>query len=85
VRLCHQFCEWFGWTGSVLSRSVENLRMPQAPGCAPWTTREMRAGVIRFTNGSRILAFSSNPNALRAFGGDVGLDEFAFHPEAEAL
>jgi phage FluMu gp28-like protein len=42
-------------------------------------------GVIKFVNGSRIIAFSSNPQAMAVYGGDVGMDEFARHPQAEEL
>lgn len=40
---------------------------------------------LTFPNGSRILALSSNPSALRGMGGDVTLDEFAFHENQEEL
>lgn len=85
LRLCRQFCEWFGGAGAVLSHGVEHLRAPRPGARHPWQTVEFKAGVIKFANRSRILAFSSNPNALRAFGGDVGVDEFAFHPRPEEL
>ncbi len=48
-------------------------------------TEEVKFGYIKFDNGSRIIAFSSNPYAMAVFGGDVGLDEFAKHPAAEKL
>lgn len=38
-----------------------------------------RALYIEFPNRSRIVSFSSSPNAMRGFGGAVGLDEIAFH------
>lgn len=38
-----------------------------------------KAFYIEFPNGSRIISFSSSPNAMRGFGGEVGLDEIAFH------
>lgn len=38
-----------------------------------------RAFYIEFPNKSRIVSFSSSPNAMRGFGGEVGLDEIAFH------
>lgn len=38
-----------------------------------------RALYIEFPNKSRIVSFSSSPNAMRGFGGAVGLDEIAFH------
>ena len=48
-------------------------------------TEEIKFNYIKFENGSRILAFSSNPYAMAVFGGDVGLDEFAKHQNAEKL
>lgn len=48
-------------------------------------TEEVKVGVIKFDNGSRIIAFSSNPQAMAVYGGDVGLDEFAKHPNAKLL
>src|SRR6185369_16446322 len=34
---------------------------------------------------SRIIAFSANPQAMSVYGGDVGLDEFAKHPNPRLL
>ncbi len=87
VRTCHRFAEAYDFTRAILSRGVEDLRVPRFDSAGKDTgfTDEVKAGVIRFDNGSRILAFSSNPNALRAFGGDVGLDEFAFHSAPDQL
>src|SRR5207249_4331519 len=48
-------------------------------------TEEIKIGYIKFVNGSRIIAFSSNPYAMAVYGGDVGLDEFAKHPNAKLL
>jgi phage FluMu gp28-like protein len=45
----------------------------------------VKFGYINFDNGSRIIAFSSNPYAMAVFEGDVGLDEFAKHQSAEKL
>jgi phage FluMu gp28-like protein len=87
VRTCHRFAEAYDFTRAILSRGVEDLRVPRFDSAGRDTgfTDEVKTGVIRFDNGSRILAFSSNPNALRAFGGDVGLDEFAFHSAPDQL
>jgi phage FluMu gp28-like protein len=35
--------------------------------------------------GARIIALSSNPDAFRGFGGDVTLDEFAFHKKQRLI
>jgi phage FluMu gp28-like protein len=42
-------------------------------------------GTVKFDNGSRIIAFSAHPQAMAVYGGDVGLDEFAKHPNAKLL
>jgi phage FluMu gp28-like protein len=40
---------------------------------------------IRFSNGARIVAGSSNPHFFRGKGGDVDADEFAFHAQPREL
>jgi len=86
VQTCYKFCEIYNFTRSILSHGIEDLRVPVfRDGKDTGFTEELKVGIIKFDNGSRIIAFSSNPNALRAYGGDVGLDEFAFHPAAEDL
>ncbi len=40
---------------------------------------------VRFPNGSRIVALPANPDTVRGFAGDVVLDEFAFHRDADAI
>jgi phage FluMu gp28-like protein len=46
---------------------------------------EIKISYIKFDNGSRIIAFSAHPQAMAVYGGDVGLDEFAKHSNAELL
>ena len=48
-------------------------------------TDEVKIGYIKFDNGSSIRAFSAHPQAMAVYGGDVGLDEFAKHPNAKLL
>lgn len=43
------------------------------------------AFVMRFANGRKIVAGSSNPKFFRSKGGAAGLDEFAFHRDAREL
>lgn len=43
------------------------------------------AFVIRFNNGARIVAGSSNPKFFRGKGGDADADEFAFHETPREL
>ena len=45
----------------------------------------LRAFVLRFHNGARIVAGSSNPKFFRSKGGDADADEFAFHADQRAL
>lgn len=86
VRTCFRFCELFNVARDIICHGEEYRRLPQfSGGRASGIMQEVKVGVITFSNRSRILAFSSNPNALRAYGGDVGLDEFAFHPAAREL
>lgn len=87
VSTCYKFCEIYDFTKAVVSHGVEDWKTPVfgENGQATKFTQDVKVGVIKFDNGSRIIAFSSNPNALRAFGGDVGLDEFAFHTSPEEL
>jgi len=47
--------------------------------------REIHTRTIEFENGRKIVAGSSNPTFLRSKGGDVNLDEFAFHRDGREL
>ena len=45
----------------------------------------MTALILRFENGAKIVAGSSNPKFFRSKGGDADADEFAFHREPREL
>jgi phage FluMu gp28-like protein len=45
----------------------------------------LRAFVLRFKSGARIVAGSSNPKFFRGKGGDADADEFAFHADPRGL
>ncbi|MBF0487544.1 MAG: hypothetical protein HQK98_05225 [Nitrospirae bacterium] len=47
--------------------------------------KDIKAFVVKFANGTRIHAISSNPKAFRSKGGKVVLDEFAWHEDQERL
>ena len=87
VEQCQRFAEIFDFAKSIISRGVDDMRVPvfDREGKDTGFSEEVKVGYIKFDNGSRVLAFSSNPNALRAYGGDVGWDEAAFHPRAEEM
>src|SRR5207237_6600896 len=82
-----QMTELFNFTRSIVSHGEEFHKMPRLDenGRPTAFTDELKMGVIKFDNGSRILAFSSHPQAMAVYGGDVGLDEFAKHPNAKLL
>jgi phage FluMu gp28-like protein len=81
VRQCVEFLEMYGQASSIVSRGIEEI---QVPG---WDTENnqptgfmetQKVGYVALDSKSRILAFSGNPNSLRAYGGDVGWDEADF-------
>ena len=87
MKQVYAFAELFDLTGSILSHGEEFLNVPRLDhqGRPTCFTDEIKVGVIKFDNGSRIIAFSSHPQAMAVYGGDVGLDEFAKHPNAKLL
>ena len=87
MRLCRKVAELFNLTGSILSHGEEFHKVPRLDdhGRPTGFTDEIKMGVIKFDNRSRILAFSSHPQAMAVYAGDVGLDEFAKHPNAHVL
>src|SRR5437899_73671 len=87
VRQCYKFAEIFNLTKTILSHGEEEMPVNQLDehGHPSGVVEQVKVGVIKFDNGSRIIAFSSNPQAMAVYGGDVGLDEFAKHPNAKLL
>ena len=87
IRQCYTFAEIFNLTNAVTRHGEEYIQVnrPDEHGRPSSLTEEVKVGVIKFDNGSRIMAFSANPQAMAVYGGDVGLDEFAKHPNARLL
>jgi phage FluMu gp28-like protein len=95
MRVAQRFVELFRLTKSIISHGEDILKLPGAgstssaastlPRPGRTLTDEIKIGYIKFDNGSRIIAFSAHPQAMAVYGGDVGLDEFAKHPNAELL
>jgi phage FluMu gp28-like protein len=87
VRQCYKFAEIFNLTRSIISHGEESIPLNRLDehGRPSSFTEDVKIGLIKFDNGSRILAFSANPQAMSVYGGDVGLDEFAKHPNARLL
>lgn len=85
METCVKFADIFNFARSIVSKGIESVNVQAKDDKGNSFTQEVKFGVIKFDNGSRIIAFSSNPYAMAVFGGDVGLDEFAKHPQAEKL
>ncbi len=87
IQQCYRFAEIFSLTHTIVQRGEESLQVHplDEKGRPSALTQDVRVGVIKFDNGSRIIAFSANPQAMAVYGGDVGLDEFAKHPNARLL
>lgn len=85
LKTCGQFAEIFNFTRSIVSRGEDYVRVQSKRETGESFTEDVKFGYINFDNGSRIIAFSSNPYAMAVFEGDVGLDEFAKHQAAEKL
>ncbi len=66
----------------VLWSRIFNLYLP--PG-QQIDVSKASSECLEMPNGSKIVAVSSNPRALRGKGGSVTLDEFAFHEDQERL
>lgn len=85
LKTCMQFAGIFNLTRSILSSGEDSVRVQSKRENGESFTDDVKFGFINFDNGSRIIAFSSNPYAMAVFEGDVGLDEFAKHQAAEKL
>lgn len=70
---CKLWCEVFNASAKVVDAEevIEDEKI---------TTRQ-----LIFANGNKIVGGSSNPKFFRSKGGDVGLDEFAFHAQGREL
>ncbi|HUX03066.1 MAG TPA: hypothetical protein VMY35_19065 [Phycisphaerae bacterium] len=65
---------WVEKADAVADSFTEQIEDPQ-------TGRAGTAFVVRFSCGARMTAMSSNPRRFRSKGGDVGLDEWAYHDD----
>lgn len=85
METCMKFADIFNYTRSILSHGMDSVNVESTDDAGKKFTEEVKFGYIKFDNGSRIIAFSANPYAMAVFEGDVGLDEFAKHKQAEKL
>lgn len=73
IRDAARFCDLYQASSNILTSGHDKL------------VSDVRVGYIKFTNGGRILSFSSNPDATRGLGGDLGWDEAAFSQQPDQL
>ena len=85
MKTCQEHAELFNLAKSIISRGEDTQTISGTLASGEKFTQEIKFNYMKFDNGSRIMAFSSNPHAMAVFGGDVGLDEFAKHQDAERL
>jgi phage FluMu gp28-like protein len=87
IETCEEHLEVFNHKRSVILREREDVSMPilDEEGRDTGLVEKVTMSKIVTDNGSRILSFSSNPTALRAFGGDVYWDEAAFHKNGKQM
>lgn len=85
LQTCKEFAQLFDYTKSIISHGEDSMKVEGKDESGRKFIEEVKFGYIKFDNGSRIIAFSANPYAMAVFGGDVGLDEFAKHAQAEKL
>src|SRR5439155_13929958 len=85
--LVRDFAELFDFTRAIVSHGEDYLKVNRldAEGRPTGFTEEIKISYVKFDNRSRIIAFSAHPQAMAVYGGDVGLDEFAKHPNAHLL
>ena len=80
IEECNWWIELYQAGGAVLSRnSFDYVDEEIDPKTREVVKVKKSAFDIRFDTGQRIVSFSSSPQAVRGFGGNVGLDEIAFH------
>lgn len=85
LETCVRFAELFNLTKNIISHGMDSMKVQSKDDSGKSFVEEVKFGYIKFDNGSRIIGFSANPYAMAVFGGDVGLDEFAKHANAEKL
>lgn len=87
MRVAREFANLYNITKAIISHGEDYLKVNRldSDGKSSAFTEEIKIGYIKFDNGSRVIAFSAHPQAMAVYGGDVGLDEFAKHTNAELL
>src|SRR5258706_13110548 len=79
INLAKAAAQFLDFTRAIVSHGEDYLKVNQLdPDGKPTSvTEEVRIGYIKFDNGSRIIAFSSNPHPMAVYDGAVGPAEVA--------
>lgn len=85
LRQADKMADIFNFSKYILARDEKTENYSGTDATGQKFTLEIKFNYMKFENGSRIIAFSSNPFAMAVYGGDVGGDEFAKHPNQEML
>ena len=72
-----EYCERFARVHNATAKDLGSQVIDEESG--------VTAFVLRFSNGARIVAGSSNPKFFRSKGGDADADEYAFHADQRGL
>jgi phage FluMu gp28-like protein len=78
-----EFIEYCGWFAKKLFAAIADRYVEQLEDEV--SKKPATAFCVRCPNGKKIVAMTSNPRRFRSKGGDVGLDEFAFHDDPRGM
>lgn len=78
----YEFAEYVRHWVKTFGKVLDAVRPEEIDG---GDGKKITAFVVRFPNGKRMTAMSSNPRRFRSKGGDVGLSELAFHDDERAI
>src|SRR2546422_324389 len=75
----YDFADMLGYARAVLSHGEDIVKVKSLDpeGHPTSLTEEVKIGYIKFQNGSRIIAFSSNPYAMAGYCGGARLEEIS--------
>lgn len=76
-----EFIDYVGHFARVIGESFDSYD----EGMAVANEKDILTKVVRFKSGGQVVGLSSNPNALHGKGGDVILDEYAYHQQAAKM
>ena len=84
-RYIDQWLNLYNYGKYLISKSEQSETVPRQLDDGTKVAEQVKVGVYKFDNGSRILLFPSAPWAIQTFEGDVGWDEADFHDQQEQM